>query len=134
MTNCGHHHIHRTIYGTYRVSFTLKGQTTTQSFADFEEAIVYRDSLVVPKIKKTRDRKAYMAIYNQTYKRKPKIRGTNYSTKGVYQAGPATVSLCDFSTEKPAGKWVAPEDNRRTKGGWSDKPISTSGPVIVSWT
>jgi hypothetical protein len=116
------------------VSFTLKKQTTNQSFVDFEEAIAFRDALVVPKIKKTRDRRAYMAIYNQTYKKKPKIRGTSYSTKGVYQAGPATVSLCDFSTEKPAGKWVAPEDNRRTKGGWSDKPISTSGPVVVSWT
>ena len=133
MTNCGQHHIHRTMWGTYRVSFTLKGQTTTQSFIDLEEAIVFRDALVVPKIKKTRDRKAYMAIYNQTYKRKPRIRGSKYSDKGVYRGGPAEVALTEFSTEKPKGKWVSPEDNRRTKGGWSKKPISTSGPVVITW-
>ena len=134
MTNCGQHHIHRTIWGTYRVSFCLKGETTTQSFVDFKEAIAFRDALVIPKIKKTRDRRAYMAIYNATYRKRPKIRGTKYSDKGVYQAGPAIVDLLDFSTEKPAGNWVAPVDTRRDKGCWSAKPLSASGPVIVSWT
>jgi hypothetical protein len=116
------------------VSFCLKGETTTQSFVDFKEAIAFRDALVIPKIKKTRDRRAYMAIYNATYRKRPKIRGTKYSDKGVYQAGPAIVDLLDFSTEKPAGNWVAPVDTRRDKGCWSAKPLSASGPVIVSWT
>jgi hypothetical protein len=121
------------MWGTYRVSFTLKGEKTTQSFVDLEEAIIYRNALVVPKIKKTRDRKAYMAIYNQTYKRKPRFGGSKYSDKGVYQAGPAEVALTEFSTDKPKGKSVPPEDKRRTKGGWSKKPIVTSGPVLITW-
>ena len=116
------------------MSFCLKGQIVSQSFVDFEEAIAYRNILVKPKIKKTRDRKAYMAIYNQNYKKKPKIPTVNPPSKGVYQAGPATVSICEFSTEKPAGKFVSPEDKRRTKGGWSERPIIASGPVVVSWT
>lgn len=136
MTNCGEHHIHQTIWKTYRVSLTTKGKTVSQSFVNLGEAIVFRDALVaqVPPRNKSRDRKAYMREYNQKKQNRPRIRTVKPPGKGVYQAGPATVSICEFSTEKPAGKWVAPEDKRRTKGCWSDKPIIASGPVVVSWT